>query len=301
MQTLIPGFSVDMVGEGADALCLARGGDGAPLVLLHGFPQSHAMFHKIAPELAKRFSVFAFDLPGYGASAAPDAGPARYSKRRMASDIVAAMGALGVERFLLCGHDRGGRVGYRMALDHPDKVAALAVLDIVPTGALWAAMKAPMAMKYYHWAFLAQPDGLPERLVGADPEFFLRHKLGAYSKGGDLSIFDPAAFGEYIAAFSQPERLKAMCDDYRAGSTIDDEHDRATIAAGAKVTQPTLVLWGAGAPMAEAQAVTPLDVWRDWATNVRGQGLNCGHYLCEEAPEETLAALMPFLEEHRDF
>lgn len=298
--SLIPGFTEHMVGEGDDALFLARGGEGPPLVLLHGFPQSHAMFHKVAPALAKRFQVFAFDLPGYGASAAPDAGPERYTKRRMAADIANAMAALGVQRFLLATHDRGARVGYRMALDMPGNVTALAVMDIVPTGALWAQMKASMAMKYYHWAFLAQPDGLPERLVGADPAFFLRHKLAAYAKSGDLSAFDPTVLESYIVAFSQPARLKAMCDDYRAGATLDDAHDRETTAAGTKISQPMLVLWGAGAPMAAAASTTPLDTWRDWATNVSGQGIDCGHYLCEEAPNETLGALLPFLERHRN-
>ena len=265
-----------------------RAGEGPPLLLLHGYPQTLAMWHLVAPRLAEHFTVVAADLRGYGASSKPEDGPnhSGYSKRAMAQDQVELMQHLGFDQFFLAGHDRGGRVGHRMALDHPQRVKKLAVLDIVPTRTMFAQVDQYLATVYYHWFFLIQPSDLPERMIGADPELFVRNffsRLGA----GTLT---PEAVAEYVRAFRDPAVIHATCEDYRAAASIDLEHDAADLAK--KVTCPLLVLWGAKGRIAPAFDV--LATWRERAVDVRGLGLPCGHYVPEESPEETSEELLSF-------
>ncbi|WP_431929250.1 alpha/beta fold hydrolase [Amycolatopsis tucumanensis] len=260
------------------------GGTGPPVLLLHGYPQTSAMWHLVAPELARDHTVIAADLPGYGDSVAPGGDVAAFGKRAMARELVSVMGRLGFRRFAVAGHDRGGRCAYRLALDHPDAVTALAVLDILPTADVLAAVDAEFARSAWHWFFLAQPGDLPERLIAADPDaFFLR--------GAD-GIFAEATLRAYRAAYRRPSVVHAMCQDYRAGVTVDradDEADRGR----REITCPTLVLWGAAGPLGRTDDV--LAVWRPWAPRVTGTALDCGHYLAEERPAETAGALRKFL------
>lgn len=267
------------------------GGSGPPLLLLHGYPQSHVMWHKIAPRLAERFTVVAADLRGYGDSGKPPAGEDRtgYSKRVMARDQVAVMAALGFERFNLAAHDRGARVAYRLAFDHPDQVERLALLDIITTGDRFAILNRTVALEAYHWFFLSQPEGFPERLIGNDPEFYLRHSLSSWA--GSMDAFTTDAMAEYLRCFSDPETIRASCADYRAGAYIDVEHDETDREAGRKIGCPVLVLWG---DRGMSHKSTMLDMWRTWATDLSGKPVPCGHFLPEEAPDETVAELLAF-------
>ena len=263
------------------------GGEGPPLLLLHGSPQTHAMWHLVAPKLAADFTVVATDLRGYGDSSKPQMTPdhAPYSKRAMAEDQVAVMRHFGFERFCVCGHDRGGRVGYRMALDHFDVVTRLAVLDIVPTWEAFSRADMAFGLSYWHWFFLAQPHDLPERLLAADPE-------NALFRGGS-EIFHPEAVEEYARSLRDPETIHATCEDYRAAATLDYEHDAEDREAGRRIACPLLALWGRRGFLEEHYDV--LEVWGGWAEEVRGRTLDCGHYIPEEAPEETHAELRAFL------
>jgi haloacetate dehalogenase len=292
---LFPGFAARTLDTGAARIFARIGGDGPPLVLLHGFPQTHAEWHRVAADLARRFRVVAMDLRGYGASSVPDStdGTA-YAKREMARDVVAVMQALGHDRFAVVGHDRGARVAYRLALDHPARVSRLVLLDIMPTVSMWDGMNAARALQVYHWALLAQPQPLPELLLSADPARYLELKLASWSGSRRLDGFDPRALAQYRAFFSQPERRHACCEDYRAGATHDVAHDRADLAAGRTIDCPTLVLWGdAGIPAASS---SPLDTWQaTFAPRATGRGIASGHFLPEENPAQTLAALLPFL------
>jgi haloacetate dehalogenase len=289
-------FETGVVTVGADALAYRARGRGPAVVLLHGYPQTSLMWHRVAPVLARDFRVVAVDLPGYGRSAAPAAGPVRYSKRRMAADIAAVLDGLGEDDAVLVGHDRGARVAYRMALDHPGRVRALAVLDIVPTGAVWDGFDAGRALQFWHWPFLAQPAPLPETMIGRDPVWFIDTLMAGWTRTGDLSAFDPGALAEYRAAFCDPARIRASCDDYRAGATLDRDHDETTRHAAQRIHQPVLTLWGAS--FAAGGARSPLDVWRAWADHAEGEAIDSGHFLCEENPDETLLHLVPFLERH---
>lgn len=288
------GFDSLAVDLGDVRLNVFRAGEGAPVLLLHGYPQTAMMWHRVAPALAARFAVVVPDLPGHGSSGVPAGGPERYAKRRLAADMVALMAALGHTRFAVVGHDRGGRVAYRMALDSPATVRALALLDIVPTGEVWADFDAARALNYYHWAFLAQPAPLPERLIGSDPTFYLDATLKSWTKTKTLAAFAPEALADYRASFADPAHIGAACDDYRAGATLDRDHDDADRAAGATIACPTLVLWGAsfGASGARPQ----LETWRRWAPGAEGAAIDSGHFPAEEAPEATLAHLLPFLQ-----
>jgi haloacetate dehalogenase len=265
------------------------GGEGPPL-LLHGYPQTRACWHRVAPELARRFTVVAADLRGYGDSSKPPGGDdhAAYSKRAMAADMVGAMGALGFARFGVAGHDRGGRVARRMALDHPAAVDRVAVLDILPTLTLFDGTDQAFATAYYHWFFLIQPDGLPEAMIGRDPEWFLRETVRRWS--GRALPLDEEAIREYVRCFSDPAAIHASCEDYRAAAGIDLVHDRAD--AGARLACPLLVLWGAHGAMHRLYDV--LDAWLASADDVRGRALAGGHFLPEECPDETLAELVAF-------
>jgi haloacetate dehalogenase len=292
---LFPGFARRSVeGEGATIACVV-GGSGPPLLLLHGYPQTHAMWHRVAPELARTRTVVAADLRGYGDSSKPpsDETHAAYSKRAMARDMVAVMRALGHPRFDLVGHDRGGRVSHRLAADHPEAVRRLAVLDIAPTYAMYTKTDLAFAKAYYHWFFLIQPRGLPERMIGADPEAYLRTKIGGWGSGG-TTFFDPRAVGEYVRCFSDPATIHATCEDYRASASIDLDHDAEDRAAGRRLRMPLLVLWGARNPVIDGMFDT-LAEWRAVADDVRGGPIPCGHYLAEEAPGPTLEALRAFL------
>ncbi|MCL4166733.1 UNVERIFIED_CONTAM: hypothetical protein GTU68_027701, partial [Idotea baltica] len=220
------------------------GGDGLPLVLLHGFPQTHLMWEGVVERLSQRRTVIAFDLPGYGQSD-PPASVDFSSKRAVSAKILAGLSKLGAKQFDLAGHDRGGRVAYRMAMDHPDRVARLAVLDILPTAEYWAKMDHAFAMKIYHWAFLAQPEPLPERLIGGAPDYYIDYTLASWTASKSLAAFAPHALEAYRENARNPRLLRAMCDDYRAGESTDVDHDKADMAAGKKITCPTLAVWGA--------------------------------------------------------
>lgn len=269
------------------------GGSGPPLLLLHGYPQTGACWNKVAPALARTFTVVVPDLRGYGRSEklAGDPDHHVYSKRAMAEDQAQVMAALGFARFAVAGHDRGGRVAHRLALDHPDRVERAAVLDIVPTLAVFEAMNQAVAMDYYHWLFLAQPHGLPEHLISLDPDFYLLRKLSSWGNP-DETIYGPEALNEYLEAFRDRGTIHATCEDYRAGAGIDLVHHREDRDAGRRVACPLLVLWGRRGLMEKNFDV--LATWRDVATSVRGQALDCGHFLPEEQPAETAAALAAF-------
>jgi haloacetate dehalogenase len=267
------------------------GGDGPAVLLLHGFPQSHVMWHPIASRLATRGTVVAADLRGYGDSGVPPAGDdhAGYSFRAMAADQVGLMRALGHERFAVVGHDRGARVAHRTALDHPAAVTRVAVLDILPTLHLYTHVDQAFATAYYHWFFFLQPE-VPERLISADPVGYLHTLLAGWGSG--LGAFAPEALAEYERCFADPARLHAMLEDYRAAATVDLEHDRADLDR--RVEVPLLALWGARSVVARSP-VDPLEVWRERGTDIRGATVDAGHFLVEERPAETLAVLERFL------
>ncbi|MGC8801540.1 MAG: alpha/beta fold hydrolase [Chloroflexus sp.] len=273
----------------------AIGGSGPPLLLLHGYPQTHAMWHAIAPALAESFTVVAADLRGYGDSDKPVDDPAHltYSKRAMAADMVELMERLGFLHFAVVGHDRGARVTHRMCLDHPDRIMRAAVLDIVPTHHMYLTADREFATAYYHWFFLIQPAPLPERLIGADPEFWLRSKLAHWGRAP--TAFTATAVAEYLRCFRNPATIAASCADYRAAASIDLTHDDEDVRAGRKVRCPLLVLWGADGFVDRKYNV--LEVWRQYAVDVQGHSVPGGHFLPEEAPAETLAALQSFLAE----
>lgn len=269
------------------------GGSGDPVLLLHGLPQTHVAFHRIAPELARHFTVICPDLKGYGDSDAPPpaADSANYSKRVMAEEMLALMRTLGHERFAMVGHDRGARIAYRLALDHPRAITRLGILDIVPTSEYWDTADRRFAVETFHWGFLARDGGLPERLIGHDPDFFQEYLMRLWA--ADHGALDPEALAEYRRCFRKPQNIAAMCADYRAGYGIDDTLDRADRQAGRRIACPVLVISGEQyLATGESKA---LDIWRRWAGDVRGRELQCGHFVAEEKPQEVLAALMPFL------
>ena len=286
---MFEGFTETTVETAGAAIRLVHAGSGPPLLLLHGYPQTRAMWHKVAPSLAEGFTVVVPDLRGYGDSSKPptDSTHFPYSKRAMAADQVEVMAALGFDEFFVAGHDRGGRVAHRLALDHPARVKRLALLDIIPTRTLFATVDQEVATGYFHWFFLIQPYDFPETLIGADPEYYMRKKTGQWSATGDGITED--AMNEYLRCFTA-ETIHASCEDYRAAATIDLEHDEADIER--KIACPLLALWGAKGLMARTHDV--LATWRERAVEVDGRALPCGHYLPEEAPDETLDALLRF-------
>lgn len=292
LPDLFPGFESHWIDTPAGKLFARSGGSGPPLVLLHGYPQTHIEWHRVAPVLARTHTVIVPDTRGYGWSAIPDShNGEQFTKRLMAADILTLMEQLGHIRFGLVGHDRGARVAYRLALDHPGRVTKLASLDVVPTKVMWDSMNANRALKAYHWTFLAQQEPLPETLIGGAPERYCDWTLAPWTKGKSLDVFGREALAYYRAAFNDPKRIHAFCEDYRAGATIDREHDAADQTAGKKIEVPLLVLWGAAGSLGGAD---PLAIWRDWATDVQGHAIDCGHFLPEEAPQETADALGRF-------
>jgi len=266
------------------------GGSGQPLLLLHGYPQTHAMWHKVAPALADRFTIVASDLRGYGDSGKPASGPdhAAYSKRCMALDMAEVMSALGHETFFVCGHDRGGRVAHRLALDHAARVRRIAVLDIAPTREMYRDTTDAFARAYAHWFYLIQPEPLPERMIGADPRDYWIRKCGSGSAG--LSVFAPEALAEYLRCFAEPETIHATCEDYRAAASIDIRHDDED--RGRKIACPLLALWGKHGVI--ERCFDALALWRERAVDVQGRALPGGHYLAEELPDEVAARLAEF-------
>jgi haloacetate dehalogenase len=288
-----PGFSPRRIDAGEVTIQAQVGGSGPPLLLLHGHPQTHAMWHQVAPALAERFTVVATDLRGYGDSDKPagDAAHLHYAKRTMAADQVRVMAALGFERFDVMAHDRGARVAHRLVLDHAKRVGRAVLLDIAPTLAMYEQTSMAFATAYFHWFWHIQPHPLPERLIGNDAEFYLRSLMGGRHAG--LKPFAPQALAEYIRCIQDPATIHAICEDYRAAATIDLEHDRADRDAGRHVSVPLLVLWGQFGVI--QRCFDPMAEWHKVATDVRGHALACGHYIAEEAPQALLDAALPFL------
>ena len=297
LPDLFPGFATQRITTTAGQIFARVGGSGPPLLCLHGYPQTHVCWHRLGPALAEASTVVTMDLRGYGQSATPPADPEHtvYSKRAMAEDCIVVMKALGYDRFTVMGHDRGARVAYRLALDHPEIVTRLIALDILPTAEVWARMTAASALSAYHWLFLAQPHPLPETLIALAPDYYVEHTLRSWTKNRTLDCFAPAALAHYRALLGAPERIRAVCEDYRAGATTDRAADEADRKAGRKIACPTLVLWGTD--YVGQGGARPLEIWRAWCTNLRGEPIVSGHFLAEENPEATLAALVPILRE----
>jgi len=292
MSDLFPGFRRELVrANGIDInAVIGPKRDGPPLLLLHGYPQTHAIWHKVAPRLAERFNVVATDLRGYGDSAKPPASERHesYSKRVMARDQVEAMQALGFGRFFLVGHDRGARVAHRLAVDHPDRVHKLAVLDIAPTLAMYEQTTEAFARAYWHWFFLILPAPVPEDMIGSDAKRYLRTKMADSLTRG---VFAPAAWAEYERCFT-PGAIHASCEDYRAAASIDLEHDRADRDAHRGIRCPVLALWGARGII--GTCFRPIEEWKRVAADVRGRDVPSGHYIPEEAPDVLVAELEQF-------
>jgi haloacetate dehalogenase len=287
------------VDTGETRIFVRWGGAGPPLLLLHGFPETHLMWRHVAPRLAARFTVVCADLRGYGASGCPPSAPdhAPYTKRALARDLVAVMARLGFPRFSVAGHDRGGRVGYRLALDHPAAVARLAVLDVVPTADVWQRADARLALAFWPWSLLAQPEPLPERLVLAAPDAVVDAALGGW--GSPAAAFGPEVRQAYVRALGSPEHVHAVCEEYRAAATLDRDHDAADRSAGRRIRCPVLALWSARGPLGSwyEDEGGPLALWRGWADDLRGRALDAGHFFPEELPDETSAALGAFFQE----
>jgi haloacetate dehalogenase len=294
---MFEGFRGGTIATEEARIFIRRGGAGPPLLLLHGFPQTHLMWRDVVPGLVREFTVVCADLPGYGQSSCPpsDADHTPYSKRAMAKGMVDAMGALGFERFRIAGHDRGGRVAYRMALDHPERVERLAVLDVLPVDVTWEKADARLALGFWPWSLLAQPEPLPERLLGAAPEAVIGDALGG-AWGSPAETFDDDVRKAYIAALREPAHVHAICEEYRAAATIDREHDAADRRAGRRITCQTLALWSARGPLSTwyADAGGPLALWRELADDVDGRPVDGGHFFPEERPTETADTLRAF-------
>jgi haloacetate dehalogenase len=285
-------FKQQMITVNGVELCVTTGGEGPPLFLLHGFPQTHLIWHRVAPELARHFSLVMPDLRGYGNSAAPPADPEHqcYSKREMAKDIIALADHFGIERFALAGHDRGGRVGYRLVLDHPGRVTKYCAIDIIPTIDVWEEMDTAATVSAFHWPFLAASAPLPEDLIGQNPTLFYRFLLERWAS--DIAKLDPAAVQAYLDQYRDPRKIHAQCEDYRAGATVDRLYDQANREAGDQLDCPVLVLWSTG--YLSDKANSPIQTWRKWATDVTEKPIDCGHFIVEEEPQQAANALLEF-------
>ena len=292
MPAMLTGFETLTVQRDGVPLRVRRAGQGAPLLLLHGHPQTHAMWHRVAPQLAERFQVVLMDLRGYGDSGRPPAGEhsAAYAKREMALDCIEVMRSLGHDRFQVLAHDRGARVAHRLALDHPQAVQRMLLLDIAPTLAMYRNTTEAFARAYWHWFFLIQPTALPEALIESDPVRYIRNVMGSRHAG--LSAFAPEAMAEYERCIAIPGTAASMCADYRASAGIDLDHDQADVDAGRKLQMPLRVLWGEHGVVARCFDVPAL--WRAAATDFAGGTLPCGHYIAEEAPALLLDESLTF-------
>ena len=292
MSIFFEGFSLEYVKVTDGMIRLRRGGSGPPLLLLHGNPQTHAMWHAVAPELAKDFTVICPDLRGYGRSLKPPATAdhAPYAKKAMARDMVEVMAHYGHTRFRVGSHDRGARVAHRLAIDFPERVERLAVLDIVPTIEHFERADMKFGLGYYHWFWFAQPHPFPENLISASAEpWFMVHT----SRGGPSDFFHPEALADYLACARNPQMIRGMCEDYRAAASIDLEHDRASRTAGDKIQCPVMALWGAKGPV--GRWYDPVAIWRQYCTeNVAGSEVASGHYLAEDAPADVLKHFRAF-------
>ncbi|MBV8719971.1 MAG: alpha/beta hydrolase [Chloroflexi bacterium] len=277
---------------------LRHAGSGPAVLLLHGFPQTHLMWRDVAPALSRHFTVVCPDLRGYGRSGCPESQPdhAPYTKRAMAIDMISVMGKLGFDHFSVAGHDRGGRVAYRLALDHPEVVQHLAVLDIVPTAAVWERADRKLALAFWPWSVLAQPPPLPERLLSAAPDALVDNALGAW--GSDAAVFRPEVRAAYIQALRDPAHVHAICEEYRAAATLDEAHDLEDRRMERRITCPVLALWSSrgGLHTWYEEIGGPLAVWRLWADDVRGQPLDAGHFFPEEIPQQCAEELTAFFD-----
>ncbi|GAA3553130.1 alpha/beta hydrolase [Microlunatus spumicola] len=296
-EELFVGFDDRRVATERGTVFARVAGSGPAVLLLHGYPQTHLMWHGVAPALAERCTVVAADLPGYGDSfrpvPAPDHRP--HGKRALAQDLVQAMRALGHERFVVAGHDRGGRVAYRMALDHPDVVLAAAAFDVVPTGEVWGRADAAMAVAYWHWGFLAQPAPLPERMIAADPGAFFDLHVRRLGLGREPGRYPDALMAAYRHLLDSADVVEAICEDYRAGAGVDREDDDAD-RGRRRITCPLLVLWSATGALPRFYGDV-LDVWRPWATDLRGHAIEASHFLVEDQPEQVARALLALLDD----
>ena len=292
---MFEGFTRSEIATSGARIVTVTGGSGPPLLLMHGNPFTHLSWHKVAPALAGEFTVVCTDLRGYGNSEKPPGGEdhSGYSFRAMAQDQIEVMAALGFPRFAAAGHDRGARVLHRMCLDHPENMTRAAILDIIPQHHLYNNINKQWATFSWHWFFNIQPYDLPEHMMGADPDWFIEKKLAKTKQG--LSFFDKEALAEYKRCFRNPATIHAICEDYRAGASIDLEMDQKDVDAGRKIDCPVLLLWGATGGVGRNHAPGPAEIWQRYAANIVGaQALPCGHYLSEETPVETTAALRAF-------
>ena len=289
-------FTAEEIQTGETSIFLCRAGSGPPVLLLHGFPQTHLMWRGVAPRLARDFTVVCADLRGYGRSGCPLSTPshAPYAKRAMAEDMVRVMEHLGFPRFSVAGHDRGGRVAYRMALDHPDRIERLAVLDILPTETVWARADARFALAFWPWSLLAQPAPLPERILAASADAIVEDALRGW--GSPAAVFPPQVRAAYVEALRDRDHAHAICEEYRAAAGLDREHDKEDHAAGHRIACPVLVLWSARGALENwyVEDSGPIALWQGWSDNVQGYALDAGHFFPEEAPDETAEALIRF-------
>jgi haloacetate dehalogenase len=292
----IDGFAPGEVVTGETRVFVSSSGAGRPLLLLHGFPETHLMWRHVAPLLAEKFTVICADLPGYGESGCPASAPdhAPYSKRSMAADMIVVMERLGFSRFAVAGHDRGGRVAYRMALDHPDRIDRLAALDILPTEIVWGRADANFALAFWPWSLLAQAEPLPERILMAAADAIVDHALGEW--GSPAAVFPADVRAAYASSLRDPSHAHAICEEYRAAATIDREHDQTDLGHRRQLACPLLVLWSARGPLGSwyQRESGPLGLWRAWAHTVAGHGLDAGHFFPEEASRETAEAMIRF-------
>ena len=294
---MLTDFQAAEIPTGETSIFVRWKGSGPPVLLLHGFPETHLMWRDVAPALARDFTVVCADLPGYGKSGCPTSSPdhAPYSKRAMAHDMVAVMEQLGFTRFAVVGHDRGGRVAYRLALEYPDRIERLAVLDVLPTATVWTRADARFALAFWPWVLLAQPEPLPERILTANADVIVDNALTQW--GSPANVFPAEVRAAYVESLRDQQHAHAICEEYRAAAEIDREHDEADRESGRRIACPVLALWSGEGALANWYVAEggPLALWRQWADDVNGQAIDGGHFFPEEKPEETVEMLRGFL------